>query len=68
MNKFFKFLFFTIIFGLFSNLSFSQNQNLIAFVENSSDNKPIPSVHVINLSQVVGVITDNKGKFEFQQN
>ena len=61
MNKFFKFLFFTIIFGLFSNLSFSQNQNLIAFVENSSDNKPIPSVHVINLSQVVGVITDNKG-------
>ena len=64
MNKFFRYLFFAIIFGFFSNLTFSQNQNLTAFVENSSDNKPIPSVHVINLSQVVGVITDKKGKFE----
>ena len=64
MNKFFKFLFLAFAFGLFSNLTFSQNQNLTAFVENSSDNKPIPSVHVINLSQVVGVITDTKGKFE----
>ena len=64
MNKFFKFLFLAFAFGLFSNLTFSQNQNLTAFVENSSDNKPIPSVHVINLSQVVGVITDKKGKFE----
>ncbi len=64
MNKFFKFLFLAIAFGFFSNLTFSQNQNLTAFVENSSDNKPIPSVHIINLSQVIGVISDKKGKFE----
>ena len=57
-----KFLFFIVVFGFYSNMIFSQN--LTAFVENSSDNKPIPSVHVINLSQVVGVITDVKGKFE----
>ena len=30
------------------------------------DNSPIPSVHVINLSQVIGVITDKSGKFEIQ--
>ena len=62
MIKFYKFLLFTLVFGFYSNITFSQN--LTALVENSSDNKPIPSVHVINLSQVVGVISDRKGKFE----
>ena len=60
MNKIYLFFLFFII----SNTIFSQNQNLVAFVENSSDNKAIPSVHVINLSQVIGVITDKEGKFE----
>jgi len=60
-----KFHFLLLFFFIFSNgIIFSQNKNLIAFVENSSDNKPIPSVHVINLNQVIGVITDSKGKFE----
>ena len=43
MIKFYKFLLFTLVFGFYSNITFSQN--LTALVENSSDNKPIPSVH-----------------------
>ena len=60
MNKIY--LLFLFVFILSSSLIFSQN--LVATVENSSDNKPISSVHVINLTQVIGVITDNQGKFE----
>ncbi len=55
-------LLFLILLILSSSTIFSQN--LVATVENSSDNKPISSVHVINLTQVVGVITDKEGKFE----
>ena len=55
-------LLFLIVLILSSSRIFSQN--LVATVENSSDNKPISSVHVINLTQVVGVITDKQGKFE----
>lgn len=55
-------LLFLIVLILSSSTIFSQN--LVATVENSSDNKPITSVHVINLTQVVGVITDKQGKFE----
>ena len=55
-------LLFLIVLILSSSTIFSQN--LVATVENSSDNKPISSVHVINLTQVVGVITDKQGKFE----
>ena len=55
-------LLFLIVSILSSSTIFSQN--LVATVENSSDNKPISSVHVINLTQVVGVITDKQGKFE----
>tara|TARA_B100001109_G_scaffold53364_1_gene42975 strand:+ start:749 stop:1522 length:774 start_codon:yes stop_codon:yes gene_type:complete len=59
-----KKIFLTIIFNLLVGNLVAQNQTLTAFVENSADNKPIPSVHVINLSQVIGVITDKSGKFE----
>ena len=55
-------LLFLIVLILSSSTIFSQN--LVATVENSSDNKTISSVHVINLTQVVGVITDKEGKFE----
>ena len=48
-------LLFLIVSILSSSTIFSQN--LVATVENSSDNKPISGVHVINLTQVVGVIT-----------
>mgnify|MGYP001250994274 FL=1 len=60
----YKHLFFLLIFSFITNYSLAQDQTLTGFVENSEDNSPIPSVHVINLSQVVGVISDEKGKFE----
>ena len=59
-----KKIFLAILFNLLVGNLIAQNQTLTAFVENSADNKPIPSVHVINLSQVIGVITDKSGKFE----
>ena len=59
-----KKIFLAILFNLLVGNLVAQNQTLTAFVENSADNKPIPSVHVINLSQVIGVITDKSGKFE----
>ena len=64
MNIINKQLFFFIIFILTTNYGLAQNQTLTGFVENAEDNSPIPSVHIINLSQVVGVISDKKGKFE----
>ena len=60
----YKHLFFLLIFSFITNYSLAQDQTLTGFVESSEDNSPIPSVHVINLSQVVGVISDEKGKFE----
>jgi len=59
-----KKIFLAILFSLLVGNLVAQNQTLTAFVENAADNKPIPSVHVINLSQVIGVITDKSGKFE----
>ena len=59
-----KKIFLAILFNLLVGNLVAQNQTLTAFVENAADNKPIPSVHVINLSQVIGVITDKSGKFE----
>ena len=60
----YKHLFFLLIFSFVSSYGLAQDQTLTGFVENFEDNSPIPSVHVINLSQVVGVISDEKGKFE----
>jgi hypothetical protein len=38
-------------------------QEVIGFVENAADQKPIPTVHVINLNKVTMSITDKEGKF-----
>ena len=64
MNKFSKHFFLFVVFSFSLNLINAQNQILTAIIENAADNAPIPSVHVINLSQVVGVITDKTGRFE----
>jgi len=66
MNKLLKRLFILITLSVSINFINAQNNSLIAFVENAADNSPISSVHVINLSQVIGVITDKAGKFEIQ--
>lgn len=66
MNKFSKHFFLFVVFSFSLNLINAQSQILTAIIENAADNSPIPSVHVINLSQVVGVITDESGKFEIK--
>jgi len=64
MNKINKHLFISIFFSLLTGNVIAQNQTLAGFVENAANNSPLASVHVINLSQVIGVITDKAGKFE----
>lgn len=36
----------------------------IGVIINSSDNKPLESVNIVNLNQVIGTTTNNKGEFE----
>lgn len=62
MNKLLLQYFLLILLVFSTNLN--NAQSLSAIIENAADNAPIPSVHVINLSQVVGVITDKTGRFE----
>ena len=62
MNKLLLQYFLLILLVFSTNLN--NAQSLSAIIENAADNAPIPSVHVINLSQVVGVITDKSGRFE----
>lgn len=53
---------------LFTSIAFSQEdeaveQELNAVVVNAQSDKTMESVHVINLNQVVGTITNDKGEF-----
>jgi len=54
---------------LCTSIAFSQEaeaideQEINAVVVNAQTDKPMESVHVINLNQVVGTITDEKGEF-----
>ncbi len=53
---------------LFTSISFSQEdeaaeQEINAVVVNAQSNKTMESVHVVNLNQVVGTITNEKGEF-----
>ena len=41
-------------------------ENFSAIVENESTGLPMSSVHVLNLTQVIGSITDKKGLFEIR--
>lgn len=55
-----------IIIALFTTtLVFSQNsgEELKGIVVNTSDDTPINNVHVLNLNQVIGTITDEAGDF-----
>ena len=64
MNLIKKNIFLHLILGLVSCYGFTQTKTLTGLVENAEDNSPIASVHVINLNQVIGVISDNEGKFK----
>ncbi|SDE66459.1 CarboxypepD_reg-like domain-containing protein [Pricia antarctica] len=53
---------------LFTSIAFSQqdeavDQEITAVVVNAQNEKTMESVHVINLNQVVGTITNEKGEF-----
>src|SRR6056300_345031 len=50
---------------LFACKGFSQ-QDFSAVVENETTGLPMSSVHVLNLTQVIGSITDQKGVFEIK--
>lgn len=59
------------LFILFISLGYSQNeknetelQQLKAVVANAQTDQPLESVHVVNLNQVVGTITNEKGEFQ----
>ena len=52
--------------SLFLKQSTDQIQIFSAVVENESTGFPMESVHVLNLSQVVGTVTDRSGRFEIK--
>lgn len=53
-----------LIVVLFSFFAFSQEDLLKGKVVNDENDVPIDNVHVVNLNQVVGTITNSKGEFE----
>ena len=67
-----KFLFFLSLFLLSSNFIYSQTDNSIfilkGIVENESNNDKMSGVHIINLNQVYGVISDSNGEFNIPVN
>ena len=63
MKQWVFFLIFMICLG-YSFPSYGQNQWIKARVENQNTDMPMGNVHVLNLTQVIGTITDQDGKFE----
>ena len=63
MNKhFFTFLFAIGLLG--SQIIHSQTPTFKGVVKNAIDNKAVSNVHIINLSKVIGTISDKEGAFE----
>ncbi len=59
--------FFAVVFLLGTRAGFSQDAEGVSFkatVVNAQTQQPLESVHVINLNQVVGTITDARGEFQ----
>ena len=61
MKKVFTFL---ILFLAITSISAQTEKKLYAKVVNDADDKPMPNVHVVNLTNIKGVITNDKGEFE----
>ncbi|WP_273567231.1 carboxypeptidase-like regulatory domain-containing protein [Maribacter halichondriae] len=60
--------YFTLLFALLAFIGFSQDdeapdEKISATVINAQTNEPMESVHVLNLNQVIGTITNAKGEF-----
>lgn len=59
--------FFLLIFVLTSSLVFSQEDTSVkGIVVNASGGAPMESVNIVNLNQVLGTTTNNKGEFELK--
>ena len=54
-----------MLFLFISCTCFGQN-TFTAVVKNETTGLVMPSVHILNLTQVIGTITDQKGGFEIQ--
>ena len=60
MSKIWVLFFFISAFASFAQEKFN------AVVQNETTGLPMPSVHILNLTQVIGTITNQKGVFEIQ--
>src|SRR5210317_801695 len=60
MSKIWVLFFFISAFASFAQEKFN------AVVQNETTGLPMPSVHVLNLTQVIGTITNQKGTFEIE--
>ncbi|APU69701.1 MAG: carboxypeptidase-like regulatory domain-containing protein [Bacteroidota bacterium] len=49
----------------FSAISYAQD-TIRGTIMNAADDKPIENVHIVNLNQVVGSVSDEKGEFQLQ--
>ncbi|NNE78580.1 MAG: carboxypeptidase-like regulatory domain-containing protein [Pricia sp.] len=61
-------VYFALLFLFFTYFSFSQDEEsadkiIKALVVNAQTDEPMESVHVVNLNEVVGTITDENGEF-----
>ncbi len=60
------FFYLIIIFNCITLSAQEQSTLLIGTVENEITETPMQSVHVVNLTRVIGAITNNKGQFEIE--
>jgi len=63
MVKYFTLLIFLLGFLAFSQETQEETQIFSAIVVNAQSDRPLESVHIVNLNKVLGTITNNKGEF-----
>ncbi len=63
MIKYFKLLIFFLGFLGIAQETQEETQIFSAIVLNAQSDRPLESVHIVNLNKVVGTITNNKGEF-----
>ncbi|WP_344789635.1 carboxypeptidase-like regulatory domain-containing protein [Postechiella marina] len=54
---------FTLLLTCFATYA-QDNESVLGVIINSSDDKPLESVNIVNLNQVIGTSTNSKGEFE----
>ncbi|WP_417886764.1 carboxypeptidase-like regulatory domain-containing protein [Zunongwangia sp.] len=61
-----RFLFFTLLLFLTSQLIQAQDANISGTVMNAANDVKLENVHVVNLNQVKGDVSDDEGSFEIE--